>query len=243
MIAPHLSQQTSTRKTIVVVGNGMVGHKFLDLMIQRGATAAFRLVTFCEEMQLAYDRVNLSGYFSGKSAADLSLVSPGLYEANGIEVYSGDRVSSIDRERKRVLSANGVCVEYDELVLATGSYPFVPPITGKDTGGVFVYRTLSDLDGIRSYAETAKTGVVVGGGLLGLECANALKMLGLDTHVVEFAPRLMTVQVDEWGGTLLRQKIEALGVHVHTGKSTSEIVSNDGRVSQMCFAEIGRAHV
>ena len=237
MIAPHLSQQTSTRKTIVVVGNGMVGHKFLDLMIQRGATAAFRLVTFCEETQLAYDRVNLSGYFSGKSAADLSLVSPGLYEANGIEVYSGDRVSSIDREQKRVLSANGVCVEYDELVLATGSYPFVPPITGKDTGGVFVYRTLSDLDGIRSYAETAKTGVVVGGGLLGLECANALKMLGLDTHVVEFAPRLMTVQVDEWGGTLLRQKIEALGVHVHTGKSTTEIVSNNGRVSQMCFAD------
>ena len=115
-------------RTIVVVGNGMVGHKFLDLMIRRGAAQQVRLVTFCEEPRLAYDRVNLSGYFSGKSAEELSLVAPGLYEENGVEVYVGDRVTAIDRTRRCVISAQNVCIDYDELVLATGSYPFVPPI-------------------------------------------------------------------------------------------------------------------
>ncbi|MHB8628231.1 MAG: nitrite reductase large subunit NirB [Aggregatilineales bacterium] len=225
------------KKTIVVVGNGMVGHKFLDLLIRRGVAQRFRLVTFSEEPRVAYDRVNLSGYFSGKSAGDLSLVPQGLYEDNGIEIYVGDRVVAIDRARQCVISANGVCVEYDSLVLATGSYPFVPPIKGKEIPGTFVYRTLEDLDAIRAYAATARIGVVVGGGLLGLECANALKSLALDTHVVEFAPRLMTVQVDDLGGALLRQKIEALGVHVHTGKSTTEIVSREDRVAGMRFAD------
>ena len=227
------------QRTIVVVGNGMVGHKFLDLMIRRGASGQVRLVTFCEEPRLAYDRVNLSGYFTGKSAAELSLVAPGLYEENGVEVYVNDRVVAIDRAQRRVISARNVCIEYDDLVLATGSYPFVPPINGKDTEGTFVYRTLEDLDAIKAYAETARISVVVGGGLLGLECANALKNLGLETHVVEFAPRLMTVQVDDLGGALLRQKIEALGVQVHTSKSTTEIISEDGRVRKMRFTDGG----
>jgi nitrite reductase (NADH) large subunit len=230
-------QHQSPEKTIVVVGNGMVGHRFLDLLIRRGATKQYRLVTFCEEPQVAYDRVNLSGYFSGKSADALSLVPSGLYEDNGVHVHVGDRVESIDRNRRCVISAKGVCIDYDTLVLATGSYPFVPPIKGKDAQGTFVYRTLQDLDAIRSYAANSQVGVVVGGGLLGLECANALKNLGLDTHVVEFAPRLMTVQVDDLGGALLRQKIEALGVHIHTSKSTSEIVSSEGRVTGMYFAD------
>lgn len=227
------------RKTIVVVGNGMVGHKFLDLMIRRGATQTYRLTTFCEEPRLAYDRVNLSSYFSGKSADALSLVAPGLYEDNGVEVYVGDRVTSIDRTQRCVISAKGVCVHYDALVLATGSYPYVPPIAGRDVSGTFVYRTLDDLDAIEAYAQNAKIGTVVGGGLLGLECANALHNLGLETHVVEFAPRLMAVQVDDLGGSLLRQKIEALGIHVHTSKSTTEILADDGRVCGMRFADGG----
>lgn len=228
---------SSTTPTVVVVGNGMVGHKFLDLMIRRGANRDFRLVTFCEEPRLAYDRVNLSGYFSGKSADDLSLVAPGLYEDNGIEVYVGDRVSSIDRSKRWVTSANGVRIAYDALVMATGSYPFVPPIEGRETAGTFVYRTLEDLDAIQAYAQNAQRGVVIGGGLLGLECANALHHLGMETHVVEFAPRLMAVQVDDLGGALLRQKIEELGIHVHTNKSTTEILSEDGKVCGMRFAD------
>lgn len=228
-------QHHSQEKTIIVVGNGMVGHRLLDLLIRRGAARTYRLVTFCEEPQLAYDRVALSSYFSGKTADELSLVPLGLYEENAVQVYVGDRVVAIDRRRQCVISANGVCVEYDKLVLATGSYPFVPPIKGKETQGTFVYRTLQDADAIRAYADKARIGAVVGGGLLGLECANALKNLGLETHVIEFSPRLMAVQVDDLGGALLRQKIEALGIHVHTSKSTTEIVSHDNRVVRMRF--------
>jgi nitrite reductase (NADH) large subunit len=128
-------------------------------------------------------------------------------------------------------------IHYDKLVLATGSSPFVPPIKGRETNGTFVYRTLEDLDAIRAYAQDSKTGVVLGGGLLGLECANALKLLGLQTHVVEFAPRLMSVQIDDAGGALLRKKIEALGVQVHTGKSTAEIISQDDKICKMVFAD------
>jgi nitrite reductase (NADH) large subunit len=228
-------QHHSQEKTIIVVGNGMVGHRLLDLLIRRGAARTYRLVTFCEEPQLAYDRVALSSYFPGKTADELSLVPLGLYEENAVQVYVGDRVVAIDRRRQCVISANGVCVEYDKLVLATGSYPFVPPIKGKETQGTFVYRTLQDADAIRAYADKARIGAVVGGGLLGLECANALKNLGLETHVIEFSPRLMAVQVDDLGGALLRQKIEALGIHVHTSKSTTEIASHDNRVVRMRF--------
>jgi nitrite reductase (NADH) large subunit len=131
-----------------------------------------------------------------------------------------------------------VSVSYDMLVLATGSYHFVPPIKGNDLPGNFVYRTIEDLEAIATYAKTRKVGVVVGGGLLGLECANALQNLGLKTHVVEFMPRLMPMQVDEAGGSILRQKIEALGVAVHTGKSTTEIVADEaGQVCRMQFAD------
>jgi nitrite reductase (NADH) large subunit len=234
---PNNNTSPQARKTIVVIGNGMVGHKFLDLMIRHGATNDYRLITFCEESRLAYDRVNLSGYFSGKSADDLSLVTPDWYAENGVEVYVGDRVTSIDREGRCVISAKGVCINYDELVLATGSYPFVPPIEGNDSKGTFVYRTLDDLDAIQAYAADVRVGTVVGGGLLGLECAKALHNLGLETHVIEFAPRLMAVQVDDLGGGLLRQKIEALGIHVHTGKSTTKIVTDDGNVCKMHFAD------
>ncbi|NEP61451.1 MAG: nitrite reductase large subunit, partial [Symploca sp. SIO2G7] len=128
-------------------------------------------------------------------------------------------------------------VHYDRLVLATGSYAFVPPIKGNDATGTFVYRTIDDLDDIQAYAQQSRVGVVVGGGLLGLECANALKSLGLETHVVEFAPRLMPVQIDTAGGTLLKEKIEALGVRVHTSKATTEIVSETGRLVSMEFAD------
>lgn len=226
-----------SRPNLVVVGNGMVGHRFLELMVAKGGSDRWNLTTFCEESRVAYDRVSLSRYFVDKTAADLTLVEPGFYQENGIDVYMGDRVVAIDRERQIVRSANGVELLYDRLVLATGSYPFVPPIPGKETSGTFVYRTIDDLDAIKTYAQQAKTGVVIGGGLLGLECANALRSLGLETHVVEFAPRLMPVQIDEAGASILREKIEALGVQVHTNKSTTAIVSEQGKLVAMEFAD------
>jgi nitrite reductase (NADH) large subunit len=227
----------TAKKNLIVIGNGMVGHKFLELMVSSGATKHWNLITFCEEPRVAYDRVNLSGFFSGKTAGDLSLVAPGFYHENDIKIHIGDKAVAINREQKIVSSANGLEVPYDKIVLATGSYPFVPPIKGKDATGTFVYRTIDDLEAMSDYAKNCRIGVVIGGGLLGLECANALQNMGLKTHVVEFAPRLMPVQVDEIGGAILRSKIEELGVSVHTSKSTTEIVSEDGKVTKMLFAD------
>lgn len=225
------------KETIIVVGNGMVGHKFIELMLAQDAAERYQIVTFCEEPHVAYDRIHLSEYFSGKTSDDLALATEDGYRQNGVQIFVGDRIVSIDREQQKVTSSKGVVIRYDKLVMATGSYPFVPPIKGKEAAGTFVYRTLDDLDAIRSYAENSKIGVVIGGGLLGLECANALKNLGLQTHVVEFAPRLMSIQIDDAGGGLLRRKIEALGVQVHTNKSTTEIVAQDGKVAAMLFAD------
>lgn len=225
------------KKNLIVIGNGMVGHRFLELMVSSGASDQWNLITFCEEPRVAYDRVNLSTYFSGKSAADLSLAAPGLFQENGIQIHIGDKAVAINREQKTVTSARGLTVPYDKIVLATGSYPFVPPIKGNDATGTFVYRTIEDLEAISTYAKNCQTGVVVGGGLLGLEAANALKNLGLNTHVVEFAPRLMPVQIDDAGGSILRSKLEELGVAIHTSKSTTEIVSENGKVAKMVFAD------
>ncbi|MDQ3978020.1 MAG: nitrite reductase large subunit NirB [Actinomycetota bacterium] len=216
----------------------MVGHKLLEVLVERGATAEWDIVTFCEEGRLAYDRVGLSTFFSGTTAEELSLVAPAFFDCAGLKVHVGDAVVAIDREACEVVSAKGVRVPYDALVLATGSYPFVPPIPGNDAAGCFVYRTLDDLEAIREYADGCRVGAVVGGGLLGLEAANALRNLGLETHVVEFAPRLMPVQVDDGGGAALRRRIEDLGVRVHTSMQTAEIVADaDGRVERMRFAD------
>ncbi|MEM1255376.1 MAG: nitrite reductase large subunit NirB [Cyanobacteria bacterium P01_H01_bin.21] len=227
----------NSKQTLVVVGNGMVGHRFLELMVEKGGYDRWNLITFCEEPRVAYDRVNLSQYFVDKTAADLTLVEPGFYQENDIQIYIGDQVVEIDREQQVVRSANGAEIAYDRLVLATGSYPFVPPIKGNDATGTFVYRTIEDLEAIKAYARQSRIGVVVGGGLLGLECANALKSLGLETHVVEFAPRLMPVQIDDAGGDILKERIEALGVRVHTSKVTRDIVSENGRLASMQFAD------
>jgi len=213
---------------IVVIGNGMVGHRLVEQLQSNKGGAPLDITVLCEEPRAAYDRVQLSAFFSGKSAADLSLVSPGFFDQPGIRLKLAERAVRIDRERRLVETSGGEQLEYDRLVLATGSYPFVPPIPGRDRAGCFVYRTIEDLHAIRAASAGAKTGVVIGGGLLGLEAAKALKDLGLETHVVEFAPRLMAVQIDEAGGRMLRARISDLGVGVHTGKQTTEIVEGDG---------------
>src|SRR3546814_16929142 len=130
--------------------------------------------------------------------------------------------------------------------MATGAAPFVPPVPGKDRDNVFVYRTIEDLEAIREAAKTARAGVVIGGGLLGLEAANALHQLGIEAHVVEMAPRLMAVQVDDAGGATLKRHIENLGLGVHTSVLTERIVGDDydgpgGKVSGRRVKEDGRA--
>jgi nitrite reductase (NADH) large subunit len=225
------------RMKLVTVGNGMVGQRLLEQLVSRMNGAKPKVTVFCEEPRPAYDRVQLTSFFSGKSAADLNLVPAGFFQQHGICVRLNDKAVAIDRERKLVRSARGVEVPYDKLVLATGSYPFVPPVPGKERPDCFVYRTIEDLEAIRAAAGHARVGAVVGGGLLGLEAAKALKDLGLQTHVVEFAPRLMAVQLDDAGGRLLRKKIEELGVSVHTTKNTTEIVDGAECRHKMVFAD------
>src|SRR4029077_19639908 len=134
-------------------------------------------------------------------------------------------------------TAGGLRLEYDRVVLATGSYPFRPKGPGHERPGCFVYRTIDDLDAIRNASATAKSGEVIGGGLLGLEAAKALKDLGLETHVVEFAPRLMAVQIDDAGGSMLLGRIRSLGVGVHTGKQTTAIADGSAHAHCLRFAD------
>ncbi|WP_030618420.1 nitrite reductase large subunit NirB [Streptomyces sclerotialus] len=227
--------------TIVLIGHGMVGQRFLEALADRGVTGSARVVVLCEEPRPAYDRVQLTSYFSGRSPEDLSLVEADFIEKHGIELRLGDPAETIDRATRTVTARSGFTVRYDQLVLATGSYPFVPPVPGKDSEGCFVYRTIEDLLAIEEYAKNVSSGAVVGGGLLGLEAAGALKGLGLDTHVVEFAPRLMPVQVDEGGGEALRRTIEDMGVTVHTGVGGKEITAGeDGAVTGMELSDGSR---
>ncbi|MBZ4019111.1 nitrite reductase large subunit NirB [Streptomyces purpurogeneiscleroticus] len=228
--------------TIVLIGHGMVGQRFLEALADRGLTGdAARVVVLCEEPRPAYDRVQLTSYFSGRSPEDLSLVEADFIEQHGIELRLGDPAETVDRATRTVTARSGFTVQYDQLVLATGSYPFVPPVPGKDSKGCFVYRTIEDLLEIEEYAKNVSSGSVVGGGLLGLEAAGALKGLGVDTHVVEFAPRLMPVQVDDGGGEALRRTIEDMGVTVHTGVGGKEITAGeDGAVTGMELSDGSR---
>lgn len=212
----------------------MVGQRLLELIASAGA---YDITVVCEEPRPAYDRVQLTSFLAGKSAQDLSLVSDEFFAKHGIELLLSDKAVAIDRDKKCIATARGRCLPYDKLVLATGSYPFVPPIPGCDRERCFVYRTIEDLEAIKATASECRIGAVVGGGLLGLEAAKALQDLGLETHVVEFAPRLMAVQLDEGGARILRRKIEALGVRVHTSKNTTEIVAGETGGHQMKFAD------
>ncbi|MDR5824696.1 nitrite reductase large subunit NirB [Caballeronia sp. LZ043] len=221
---------------IVVIGHGMVGHKFLEALAESGNDAV-QVTVLCEEPRAAYDRVHLTEFFTGKSADDLSLVEEGFFERSGYALKLNARAVAIDRAARTVTASTGEVLAYDKLVLATGSYPFVPPVEGRDRAGCFVYRTIEDLEAMQAFGAHSKTGTVVGGGLLGLEAAKALRDMGLQTHVVEFAPRLMAVQVDEGGGRMLRGKIEELGVTVHTGKNTLAIVEGEGAANRMNFAD------
>ncbi|NKY55320.1 nitrite reductase large subunit NirB [Nocardia flavorosea] len=211
------------RKTVVVAGHGMVGHRFVEALRSRDSAGQWQVVVLGEEQLPAYDRVGLSSYVGSWDPAALAL--PGNEYAGDelVDLRLGERAEAIDRAAQKVTTGAGAVLDYDALVLATGSYPFVPPVPGHEHPECFVYRTLADLDGIKATAEAAGPGahgVVVGGGLLGLEAANALRMLGLTPHVIEYNDRLMPAQVDEGGGAILEKLVSDLGLQVHTGVGT-----------------------
>ncbi len=214
---------------VVVVGNGMVGHRCTELLRARDTAGRCEITVLAQENRPAYDRVRLSSWFTGEPLE--------LPTVDGVELRLGEPAVAIDTAARKVSTADGA-YPYDELVLATGSYPFVPPVPGRDLPGCFVYRTLDDLAELKRYAQGRQAGVVIGGGLLGLEAAGALRGLGLATHVVEFAPRLMPQQVDDAGGAMLRRHIEDLGVTVHTARAAAR-VQGEGAVSQVVFEDGG----
>jgi len=225
-----------SRKNVVVIGNGMVGHRFVEKLVEFDSTKQYRIVTFCEESRPAYDRVGLTSFFAHRNADELMLAQLDWYQDQGIELHIGDRATSIDRDKRCVLSDKGITIAYDHVILATGSYPFAPPIEGINKKGIFVYRTLEDLEKIIAFGKKARRCAVIGGGLLGLEAAKAAFDLGLETHVIEFAPRLMPRQIDDAGSRILVEKIESLGVRVHLNKATKE-VTGDAQVRGITFAD------
>lgn len=218
---------TKVKQKVVVIGNGMVGHQFIEYLLATDSADDYEITTFSEEPRLAYDRVHLSTYFSGSTANDLALTDREYYRSKGVNFILGDKVVDINKSAKWVVTQSGRVEPYDKLVLATGSYPFVPPVPGNDQEHCHVYRTIEDLEQIKVSGDQSKVGAVLGGGLLGLEAAYAIKGMGLETHVVEFAPKLMAVQLDDGGSKLLRDKIESLGVSVHTHKNTLEITEGE----------------
>ena len=227
----------STAINLVVIGNGPVGHNFLEYLVESGQSDDYKVTVFGEESLPAYDRVHLTGWFKNQSVDDINMVSDGFYPRNNFTLHTGDKVTKIDRFKRVVVSEAGLEVSYDKIIMATGSFPFVPPVPGHDRDNVFVYRTIDDLEKITAAAKTGKVGAVIGGGLLGLEAAKALMDLDLQTHVIEFAPRLMAVQVDDGGGNMLSKKIQDLGVSVHTQKNTQNIGDGENAFHKMSFAD------
>lgn len=214
---------------MVVVGHGMVGHRLVEALRARDVDSSWQITVLAEETDAAYDRVGLTSYTEGWDRALLALPGNDYAGDEQVQLLLNTRVTEIDRAAKSVMSADGQRHNYDALVLATGSYAFVPPVPGHDLPGCHVYRTLDDLDAIRAGAERVRdgghnsAGVVIGGGLLGLEAANALRQFGLQTHVVEMMPRLMAQQIDEGGGALLAGIVADLGISVHVGTGTESI--------------------
>ncbi len=233
-MAPNL------RKQLVVVGHGMVGHRFVESAISRGLTETYDITVIGEEPRPAYDRVALTSFFEVGAEA-LSYLPSGRYDDPRVTLRTGTEVVAVSPRHRIVTLSTGEDLHYDDLVLATGAAPFVPPVPGADLENVFVYRTIEDLEDIREAATRGKkgrVGAVIGGGLLGLEAANALHQLGVQTHVVELAPRLMAVQIDDMGGRTLNQHINKLGLNVHTGAMTEAILGDKkGRVEKLALKD------
>jgi nitrite reductase (NADH) large subunit len=221
------------KEIVVIIGNGMIGHKFCEKL--RAKNPSYEILVFGEEPRRAYDRVHLSEFFNGKSAEDLSLCTANWYKENEVTLFLDEAVTEIDRLNKKIYSSKGRSIDYDKLVMATGSSAFVPNVPGLSKDGVFVYRTIDDLELIRDYAAGARQAAVMGGGLLGLEAAKALIDLGIEkTHVIEFAPRLMPRQIDAAASDMLISKLQSLGLSVHLNKSTVAI-NGDHKISSLQF--------
>ncbi|MFI8777373.1 nitrite reductase large subunit NirB [Brachybacterium paraconglomeratum] len=222
-LAPAAGTPLPPGTRIVVIGGGMTGHRFAARMQSLDPAGDWTLTVIGEETQHPYDRVHLSDWF-GHRRAEMLALDTGVWADPRITLVTGDAAESVDRSAHTVTCASGTVHEYDRLVLATGSWAWAPRAEGKDLPGSFSYRTVDDVESLAAWvAERGEAlgrevrGVVVGGGVLGLEAAAALQDLGARSTVVEFADRLMAVQLDDGGGEMLRLLIQDKGIEVRTG--------------------------
>eukprot|EP00931_Biecheleriopsis_adriatica_P085591 TRINITY_DN6023_c0_g1_i1.p1 TRINITY_DN6023_c0_g1~~TRINITY_DN6023_c0_g1_i1.p1 ORF type:complete len:928 (-),score=174.98 TRINITY_DN6023_c0_g1_i1:153-2900(-) len=225
-------------RRVVIIGHGPIGHYLLSQLIET-SEMPLQITVFCGEPLLAYNRVAMTSFFEHRSEAELLLTTPEWMEGNNVKVIFAE-ATEVDRSRRRVLYRQGgseLKVEYDELVMATGSVPFVPAMTGLSlqTPGVFLYRTIEDMKSIIAWADGRRKAAVLGGGLLGLEAAKALSELNMEVHILEVAPHLMSAQLDPSGGEFLKRKVEGLGFHVHVGIQVSEVLYDSSGVTGVRF--------
>ena len=231
------------KQKLVVIGNGMAGARAVEEVLARGGADMFDIVMFGDEPYGNYNRIMLSNILNGTQTADEILINPlQWYADNEITLHAGQRVDRIDRAARVVVSEGGIRETYDHLLIATGSRAFIPPITGirSEDGrlkpGVFGYRSLDDCTAIVDYAKKSRVAVTIGGGLLGLEAARSMMLLGCESHVVHLAGHLMEMQLDQTGGGLLKKAIEDMAIKVHVGMSTTEVLGDD-KVTGLTFKD------
>ncbi|HEX6723545.1 MAG TPA: FAD-dependent oxidoreductase, partial [Burkholderiaceae bacterium] len=217
------------RMKLVLVGNGMAGVRALEELLKI-APELYDITVFGAEPHPNYNRILLSPVLAGEQTIDQIILNPlSWYQDNGITLHTGKKVTQIDRIKRVVVADDGTRAEYDRLLLATGSNPFVLPVPGHDLQGVIAYRDIADTEAMIGAAAQHRHAVVIGGGLLGLEAANGLKLRGMDVTVVHIMPWLMERQLDAVAGKLLQQSLEQRGIRFLIGAQTSELLGNEAR--------------
>ena len=243
LTALHLDDDLDTRPHLVVVGNGMAGARFVEEVLERGGTDQFRITVFGDEPHGNYNRIMLSPVLAGEEHEDdIVLNSHDWYADNGVELRAGVRADRIDTAAKLVLAGDGTATPYDHLVLATGSYSFIPPMKGVRTDdgellpGVHGFRTIDETRAMLDAVGRCRKAVVMGGGLLGLEAARALQGHGLHVELVHAMPYLMNMQLDPEAGAILKKSVESLGIAVHLDVFATEVFG-DGHVEGVGLAD------
>lgn len=217
---------------LVIIGNGMTAHKFCEKFVRYGLSRRYDLVIYGKEMHPAYDRVNLTKFFT--DGVNLSLAPISWYHENKLSLKTGEKVTHINPQEKWISTENDTIQSYDKLIIATGSLPYVPNIPGVNLPGVFVYRTIEDLKAIKNYLAHCRRALVIGGGILGLEAARALIGANLQTTVVERERRLMPKQLDDIASQILQSQIEKLGVTVMLNNTITSLVKNGRSINVTC---------
>lgn len=218
---------------LVLVGNGLAGMRCLEDLLDM-APERYEVTVIGEEPWGNYNRIMLSPVLSGDKTIDDIMLHPyAWYSDKNIRFIAGDAAVKIDRPRKQVYTEKGIIVDYDRLILATGSKPFIPPIPGSDLKGVLSFRDIYDVNTMLDYCKSKQNAVVIGGGLLGLEGAYGLKQRGMNVTVLHLMDRIMERQLDSRASSLLRQSIEAKGINIMTQANTEQLIGEDGHVTHI----------